>query len=44
MIDPLFNEHCVTVTAPNANPIKPPQFPPLQIMIGAEESYWKPKL
>ena len=44
-IDPLFNEHCVILTAePLTTPIKPPQFLALQIMIGAEASNWKPKL
>ena len=44
-IDPLFNEHCVKVTAKlvQAYPIKPPQLP-LQINVVAEASNWKPKL
>ena len=45
-IDPLFNEHWVSVTEPQTLPIKPPQsdWSPLQITIGAEASFWKPKL
>ena len=48
MKDPLFNEHWLSVTwDEEICPINPPQyasFSPLQIMIGAEASNWKPKL